>query len=614
MFSKTTTSKFETQVHLGLLVIIFVLISLNFISNYITFNARVTEQRATAGSLQSAALAITRTLEQSLPNLSESIVAECKRQYSLSGLMVIPSQPENSSQAARRKWFLELVERLPTLPVPEVGRKILGAEYQALTRGENDEYFYVCPVPAHGGKYLLILSVNSPDLAYLDDSGNTVLAITVVSTILIMFTYYLLARYIFTPFRKLRRQAVESGRVVMGAENEALAVAEDYRRAIAELTDKEQKLIELNKQITRRADSLQQFNNYLLQSTNSGIVTFDLGGRILSINDSASELLGVNRVDYVGGLGSKLFLKESEIGKALETVMESRQNRPYQETEVSFGKGKKKIIGFSVSTVANEQEQPIGASIILSDLNEILNLRQELAGKNRLAALGEMSGGLAHQLRNSMGTIVGYCNLLKKEVNQKNISGDYFDELFSEVKETESLVKRFLSFARPLEYQPESVNLRGLVQETVAFYRPAAESGNYLLRLSQQDGGRNETIMYPVDALLLKQALNNIFDNAVDACENKKGEITAAIVTTAAAVIISVSDNGHGIPEDELDKVFTPFFSSKPSGTGLGLPLAAKIIDLHGGHITVESKVGRGTTFRIHLPVRVTSEPAAAVR
>jgi two-component system, sporulation sensor kinase E len=112
----------------------------------------------------------------------------------------------------------------------------------------------------------------------------------------------------------------------------------------------------------------------------------------------------------------------------------------------------------------------------------------------------------------------------------------------------------------------------------------------------------------------MKQALNNIIDNAVCACEGKEGKIKVSVGTLGTAVTIAVCDNGHGIPEDEIDKVFTPFFSSKPSGTGLGLPLAAKIIDLHGGHISVESEVGIGTTFRIHMTVKVPAEAVPSVR
>ena len=614
MFSKNTSSKFETQVHLGLLVIIFMLISLNFISNYITYNARSTEKKVIAANLQGAAIAISRTLSEKMPNPPSNLFVESKRQYGLSGLIVLPSQPENSSPEARKKWFLDFAHELKTAQVPDIGRKILGAEYFTMTRGENDEYFFVYPLFSRGGKYLMILSVASPELAYQDDSGDMLLTITVISTLLIVFTYYMLARYIFTPFRKLRRQAVESGRVVLGSDNEADAVAEDYRTVIAELKDKEQKLLQLNERITRRADSLEQFNNYLLQSTNSGVVTFDRVGTILSINESAAGLLGIAADEFVGENCGSLFPPGSEVGISLLAVIENRQNQTYRETELSANDGKTKVVGFSISTVSDDQQQPIGVSIIISDVNEIVSLRQELEGKNRLAALGEMSGGLAHQFRNSMGSIIGFCNLLKKQITRDNLSARYFDELFAEVKETESLVKRFLSFARPLEFLPEPTDVYKLLRETVASYQSFAIDKNCEIFFEEAKMDAGEAIFLPADALLMKQALNNIIDNSLSACEGKDGQIRVSISSSNAAVIISLSDNGRGIPEEEIDKIFTPFFSSKPSGTGLGLPLAAKIVDLHGGHITVESKFGVGTTFRLHLPVRVTSESSLTVR
>jgi len=614
MFSKNTSSRFETQVHLGLLVIIFALISLNFISNFITYNARVAEKKAITANLQSAAIAISRTLSEKMPNPPANSIEECKRQYGLSGLTFLPSQPENSSAEARKKWFLDFAHRLNTEQVPDIGRKILGAEYYTMTRGENDEYFFVYPIHSRGGKYLLIFSVNSPELAYLDDSGNMLMTITVISTLLIMFTYYLLARYIFTPFRKLRRQAVESGRVVLEFDNEADAVVEDYRTVISELKDKEQKLLQLNELITRRANSLEQFNNYLLQSTNSGIVTFDRAGRILSINEFAADLLDIVAAEFIGDSCDKLFLPDSEIGKSLRAVTENRQNQPYRETELAGKNVKRKVVGFSISTVSDDHQQPIGASIVISDVNEIISLRQELEGKNRLAALGEMSGGLAHQLRNSMGSIIGYCNLLKKQITKDNLSEPYFDELFAEVKETESLVKRFLSFARPLEFLPEPTDLCQLLRETVAGYKTTDSSLHLEFICEREIINAGEPIVVSADALLMKQALNNIIDNAVSACEGKEGQIKISIGSSETAVTISVCDNGRGIPEDEIDKVFTPFFSSKPSGTGLGLPLAAKIVDLHGGHISVESEVGIGATFRIHLTVKVPSEAVPSVR
>jgi PAS domain S-box-containing protein len=536
-----------------------------------------------------------------MPSPTGEAIDDYKQRFGLSGLIVIPSQPENPSHEARRRWFVDFVHRLPTGQVPEVAQKILGAEYQTLTRGKADEYFLVYPVPSRGMKYLLIVSINSPELAYLDDAGDTVLGITIFTTLLIISTYYLLVRFIFRPFRELRKEAVESGRVVVDAENEAEAMVEDYRRIIAELKQKELKLIS-------RADSLEQFNNYLLHSTNSGIITLDRDGRILSINEAAAALLGIDPAQSIGRTAEPIFERNSIIGRALDHALRTKTNQPYDETEVNLADGSKINIGFIISTVSDDQRQPIGAAIIITDINEITRLRHELEAKNRLAALGEMSGGLAHQLRNSMGTIVGYCNLLKKQMTAEEHGREYFDDLFGEIKETESLVKRFLSFARPLQFQPEEIDLLSTIEEVIESQKSAANAANIGIQFYADGLGQSYSdrrLLVQADPLLMKQALSNIIDNAIAACQKGAGAIGVTLKKTDNAISVSITDNGRGIPENDLQKVFTPFFSSKPSGTGLGLPLAAKIVDLHGGRIAVESQVGVGTTFRIDLPLQI---------
>jgi len=564
--------------------------------------------------MHSSAIAISRSLPEIMPNPTEEALDEFKRQFQLSSIIVIPSRPENSSHKARRKWFIDFAYRLPPSQVSDIARKILGAEYNTLTRGENDEFFYVYPVSMGKGKFLLILSTSSKELAYLDDSASMVLTITIISTLLIIFIYYLLSRYIFRPFRKLRQQALESGRIVVESGNDADAVADDYRAVISELKDKEQKLIELNMEITQRAASLEQFNDHLLKSTNSGIVTLDREGRVLTLNDAAAQLLDIEADIHIGEKHGRMFDIKSDIGRALKKVIETRENQPYKETLLTSKNGKRRTVGFSVSTVSDDQQQPIGASVVINDVDEIVKLRIELELKNRMAALGEMSGGLAHQLRNSIGSIVGFSNLLKKQLANDRIESNYFEDLFSEVKETESLVKRFLGFARPLEYQPQRTNLSELVREVVSSFRQTIISKDPKSRLTFKFESNSGAVNHEVDALLLKQALNNILENAAGACGNRKGDILVTIESREPDISISIRDNGEGIPEDELDQIFTPFFSSKPSGTGLGLPLAGKIINLHGGHITVESKVGVGTTFRIHLPVEISAESPAAIR
>ena len=221
-----------------------------------------------------------------------------------------------------------------------------------------------------------------------------------------------------------------------------------------------------------------------------------------------------------------------------------------------------------------------------------------------------------------MGAITGYCALLKKRLKRSGIEIGSIAALVQETTETEKLVERFLQFARPLAFTPQLVSVNELITQVIDAFqaRPDCRQAEFVVKQA-------DDITAELDPLLIKQALTNIIENAVNAYESKKGlvEITVSLGApplwggisqesspskpTASggppALNIEVADSGCGIAEVDLDKIFTPFFSSQPSGTGLGLPLARKIIDLHQGSLTVISQWGKGTTFTISLPVQV---------
>jgi len=227
--------------------------------------------------------------------------------------------------------------------------------------------------------------------------------------------------------------------------------------------------------------------------------------------------------------------------------------------------------------------------------------------------LGEMAGGLAHQLRNSMGAITGYCALLKKRLRKSGLEIGSIEALIQETAEAEKLVERFLQFARPLAFKPEPASVNELVAQVVSTFeaRPDCRQAEFVVR-------QTDDFTIGLDPLLMKQALTNIVENAFNAYENRKGRVEIRVGqvslipannwqesgTSALQLQIEVEDFGCGIAEDDLDKIFTPFFSCRPSGTGLGLPLARKIVDLHLGSLSVESQLGKGTTFTISLPIR----------
>lgn len=609
---KKSSRKFESEVHLGLLVMVFLLLFLNFTSNYIIYRDREAKRSRVSATMNAAAVAATRMVHGVMPPaLTEEQKRKLRQQYDLSTIEVLPSQPRDNSPAALRQWLSSVSAYFsPELP-PEIRRNILLSSYQTLVQGEKGEYFYVYPIPSQSGKGMIILAMKAPELAFLDNSARILFIIGVVSIGVIAVLYLLVSRFIFSPFRKIKKQAIDAGRVEEPEADDFEVMIEDYRKIIEELKEKEAKLLELNRMIQQKADSLEQFNQYLLSSITSGIITIDKEGRLLSVNRAAAKILGIEPSQYLHQPYTALFEASSELSEEIRRAVEEGRNMEYQEMEIEMPSGTKLALGVSISTVTDDHRQALGASVLMNDLTELHQLQKELETKNRMAALGEMAGGLAHQLRNSMGAITGYSTLLKKRLQKNGIEVGSITALIQEATETERLVEKFLQFARPLALTPERTSLEQLVSQVIEAFRTRA--GYDKVEFSFTSKG--EETVAEVDTLLIKQVLTNLIENAIHAYEGKPGLVEIALKKcdenisrkqrVTSDICLEVKDYGCGIPEEDLDKIFTPFFSSRPSGTGLGLPLARKIIDLHQGSLTVVSEVGKGTTFTITLPSRI---------
>jgi signal transduction histidine kinase len=178
------------------------------------------------------------------------------------------------------------------------------------------------------------------------------------------------------------------------------------------------------------------------------------------------------------------------------------------------------------------------------------------------------------------------------------------DSLLQEAHEAEGLISKFLDFTTPIQYLPERVAIDDLVDEVVASFVVRDRYRQVLFQVE-----KSAHIELDLDTVLFKQALSNVIDNAADAYENGKGTVLIATSVEDAGLVVTVRDFGRGISPEDGDKIFMPFFSLRPSGTGLGLPLVSKIVDMHGGRIHFDSTVAQGTVFTINIPLDARREP-----
>lgn len=595
----THKKKFASEVQLGLLLIILTLVVMSFATNFIIFKARGFLNDQVYIRLNRAANAITRELNDApAEKLRNRYKRDVAKRFKLTSVILIPTQPTDDTDESRRKWFARIISSLPAGQVPEVASKLLKTGYDKVTRGDDNEYFLIHPVPSPTNKQLLIISVNEPIMAYIDDASRNTMYISLIAVLMVTGVYVWLLRFIMSPFKRMKKQALAAGRSKVSDENADIdEVVEDYRQMIDELTEKEKELLRLNKSIQSKADSLERFNEHILESTGSAVFTIDSAGKILSANLSAINLLEIPGDNILGRQYDTILGQRGDLSKIIAETMNSEKGRAYREITFNTRSEQRLHFGVTISPICDEKDDQIGFSILINDLTEIQNLKTALETSTRLSALGEMAGGLAHQLRNSIGAIAGYNRLTEKSIKKANLDTSSVAAMRQELNEAEMLIKRFLTFARPLSIHYEPVNLSALVEDVVRAVKARGFDGEITVSLNTPDNDECE-----LDPLLIKQALGNILDNAIEAALGTKAQIEVAVEKLSHGWRLAIRDHGCGIPEENLKMIFTPFFSSRPSGNGLGLPLAAKIIDLHSGELLVDSVEGEGTEFVIQLP------------
>jgi two-component system, NtrC family, sensor histidine kinase HydH len=224
---------------------------------------------------------------------------------------------------------------------------------------------------------------------------------------------------------------------------------------------------------------------------------------------------------------------------------------------------------------------------------------------DRLAALGQLSAGLAHELRNPLGTIKASAEILGRQVADENeVAREMAGFIASEVDRTNSLVTRFLQFARPLQVRVDTADLAQVLDHAVAMVeRETTQVAIY-------KNYAPEIAPFPLDAELMERVFYNLILNAAQATE-PGGAVTVKTRASGGTAEVSIIDRGSGISPADLQSIFNPFFTTKPTGVGLGLAIVAKIVDGHGGKIAVESEPGKGSIFRVQLPTAPPPQPTA---
>jgi PAS domain S-box-containing protein len=361
-------------------------------------------------------------------------------------------------------------------------------------------------------------------------------------------------------------------------------VVETFQGLMSQLKEKERELDELRLAAETRADITEEYNENILQSVPSGVVSMDSGWRVVKVNTAAVAILGMDADFLIGADGREALTPFMHTKPLPERVIRD-------ECVYNTPAGKRLWLGFSLTPLRDTEDNELGHILVFTDLTELRALEAQSALRQRLSSLGEMAAGIAHELRNSMGTISGYMRLLeKKEIPEAE---DTLKKVSSEVGVMDRIVSDFLSFARPGEPRLEDIELDLLAKECAEAFAP---DDNSLEVRTEIEGD----VHVRADEVFLRQALSNLIQNAVHASADGQ-EVLVKIYTDGTQAVIEVIDRGYGMDPAIRDRIFDPFFTTKDHGTGLGLAIVHRSIISLGGTVDVVSS-SEGTTFTVKLP------------
>lgn len=370
-------------------------------------------------------------------------------------------------------------------------------------------------------------------------------------------------------------------------------VVDTFHDLLSKLKQKERELEDLKEKAEQKAGIMESYNEYILQSVPSGVISIDKEMKVTKVNAAAERILDIRSEDVMGKKFDEIF-RES-----LHCLVSGADQIGRREIQYRTDSGRNIYLGLTITPLINGQGETIGKIIVFTDLTDLKALKAQAELRDRLSSLGEMAAGIAHELRNPMGVIAGYAKLLQKKVDPSLLG--IVDSISREIVSMDRIISDFLSFARPADIRPYKLSLKKAIEDCLNS-SISRECSLPSIKVSLDLEGL--PIIYG-DEILLKQAFSNIIKNAVEAMP-QGGELTVSYRTNTDSVEIMISDTGHGIPDDIKEKVFLPFYTTKEKGTGLGLAIAQKIIISHRGDIAItDSK--KGTTFIVRLPLNLSS-------
>ncbi len=411
----------------------------------------------------------------------------------------------------------------------------------------------------------------------------TVAVMSINAALAVLLLFFL--RHLLGPWETLLARARQVGGAGAAGEDEIDFLLSTFDRALTSLAGRQGRSPE---------DDIAALERTLSASLQSGLLLIDREGRVLALNAVGAALLGAE-LPEPGAPLAQVLAGQPELREILEVAVAEGTAPQRQECAVRSGPGGAETltVGLTVHPLRRDDGEVRGLLVLFADLTEAQRRAEEGRLAESLAQLGEMAGGVAHELRNGLATLRGYLTLIERRPDEDSIA-DFLSEIRGEADHLERVLQDFLSFARPGTARVRELSLDRLLRRAAA--DPALDGVEVRVR--------GEDVVLRGDPQLLERAVRNLLHNAVEAEREvgRRGPIEVAIALEPEGAEIAIEDRGPGLPDGIRARLFHPFATGRRGGVGLGLALAHRIVVLHGGRIRLDDRPGGGTRALLSFP------------
>jgi len=376
--------------------------------------------------------------------------------------------------------------------------------------------------------------------------------------------------------------------------------------AVVQVSHKIERLGRRMKNVEEVFSALKENLDQILSNLQDGIMLFTRDSRAVLVSRSMERFLDVSRDQLLGAEVHDIFDRTTLLGRTVRQAFDAGMSIVQEEITTEAGRR----LELSLDFIHDDRDEHVadgrslGALLTLHDVESVSEIESELELSRRMAAIGRLTSGVGHEVKNPINAIVVHLELLRSKVGGEATAARHLEIIQSEIQRLDRVVQTLVDFSRPVELKLMDHDMRQIVSSVLMLASAGLESYNVTVVSNLPD----HPVTVKVDADLLKQALLNVVLNGAQAMSDG-GELSVRLTEDGRNAFIKVQDHGEGIPDEIRSKIFDLYFTTKRDGSGIGLAMTYRILQLHHGQLDVESKVGEGSTFTLSLPVSGYSDP-----